>query len=269
MRFLPLLAALFLAVPAAAQDREETVMAGERYARLYHWDPAGEPVGTILFGHGHGSHPARYDALLSGWRDAGWHVVAALHVDSLAHPARADYDLQSAFMARMETMQALRQRIALQSPDAPMVLAGHSFGSFMALLGAGAQTRFGPPLEGPPVAGVIAFSTAGLMPQVIAEDAYAGLDVPLLLITGTADADPAYAPRWTDHRLAFDTASPGDKMLVVADGGHDLAAMDQPVAPTLATFTRLFLAAHGRGDEGAAALLEELGSSARIAIERR
>ncbi|MCJ7421044.1 alpha/beta hydrolase [Sphingomicrobium astaxanthinifaciens] len=270
MRFLLILAAMVAASPALAQDRQGAIAIGERTVALYHWTPAGEPTGTILFGHGHGAHPARYAALLDGWRDAGWAVVAAMPVDSIEHPARADYDLQGGFRARVETMQALRAMLATEYPDRPMLLAGHSFGSFMALLGAGARTRFGPPLEGPPVAGVIAFSTAGAMEQVIDPQAYAGLDVPLLLITGTADADPAYAPRWTDHRLAFDTSRAGDKLLLVVEaGGHDLARMDQPVAPSLAAFTRLFLAAHGAGDAAAGALLDRLGSSARIAVERR
>lgn len=270
MRILLVFLAFLGAVPAAAQDRQSEMMIGGRAVALYHWTPEGAPKGVILFGHGHGAHPARYGRLLDEWRKEGWEVVAAMHVDSMEHPDRASYDLQSGFVARVETMQALRAQLAEAHPERPMVLAGHSFGSFMSLLGAGARTRFGPPLEGPPVAGVIAFSTAGAMRQVIPEDAYAGLDVPLLLVTGTADADPAYAPAWTEHRLAFDGARPGDKtLLVVEGGGHDLARMDQPVAPSLASFTRLFLAAHGAGDEEARGLLDTLGSSARLRVERR
>lgn len=261
---------LLAGAPAVAEpSANETVLAGERAVDVSIW-AADNPRGIILFGHGFNSNPERYDALLSGWAEAGYQVYAPLAVDSLKHPDNAAYNPQTATQARIETLQTMRGHIAAKHPDLPIILAGHSFGSLMSLLGGGASF-VGGTLDGPPVAGVLAFSSAGALPQLLGSDPYASLDVPMLMITGTDDTVPQFVPDWRAHRLPFDTSPAGDKYLAtVEDGGHSLVRLADPRdAKTMPLLTRLFLDAYAGGDERAREILATLDNSDRMRFEQR
>nr|WP_276591684.1 alpha/beta hydrolase [Sphingomicrobium nitratireducens] len=265
-------ASLFVSQPAlAAPDRTDTVAVEDRALDLLVWDAQGEtPAGIILFGHGHGADPARYEALLEHWAGQGYTVYAPVNVDSRVHPQRDAFTMQTGFIARVTDLQAARAMIAERHPGVPVVLAGHSFGSFLSLLGGGGKTKAMPALDGPPVAGVLAFSTAGRLPPLLDADAYAGLDGPLLLVTGTQDVVPGFVADWRDHRMAFDGSPAGDKTLLVVEGGaHDLVRMTGEAAPTVKTWADLFLAATLKKDVQAASLYGILGSGARVKVERR
>lgn len=259
------------AAPATAEpSRNETLAVADRPVEVSVWDSASTPRGIVLFGHGYNSNPARYDALLTGWSQAGYQVYAPLAVDSRQHPDNAAYNPQTATLARIETLQMMRGYIAEAHPDTPVILAGHSFGSLMSLLGGGAGFIAGQ-LDGPPVAGVLAFSSAGALPQLLGANPYASLDVPMLMITGTNDTVPQFAPDWRAHRLPFDTSPAGDKYLaIVEEGDHSLVRMADPRdAATMPLLSRLFLDAYAGGDEMARAVLGKLDNSDRMRFERR
>lgn len=272
LRFLFAAAAslVLAAAPATAEpSRSETLSVGDRPVEVSVWESA-NPRGIVLFGHGFNSNPSRYDALLTGWAEAGYQVYAPLAVDSLQHPDNAAYNPQTATQARIETLQMMRGFIAQAHPDTPVILAGHSFGSLMSLLGGGASFVAGT-LDGPPVAGVLAFSSAGALPQLLGADPYASLDVPMLMITGTQDLVPQFVPDWRAHRLPFDTSPAGDKYLaIVEDGDHSIVRMANPRdAATLPLLSRLFLDAYAGGDESARAVLSTLDNSDRMRFEQR
>ena len=56
-----------------------------RATTLAIWEPA-QARGVVLFSSGHGAWPERYERLLQSWADAGFVVLAPLHVDSLKYP---------------------------------------------------------------------------------------------------------------------------------------------------------------------------------------
>lgn len=268
---LVLAAALSLAAPAAAEPSHVgPIPVGDRQVEVSVWEPEGDWRGVILFGHGFNGNPDAYDRLLTGWAEAGYLVYAPLFVDSLKHPDHAAYTPQTATQARIETLMTLRGMFVAHHEDLPVILAGHSFGSMMSLLGGGATSLAGT-LDGLPVAGVIAFSSAGALPQFLGTDPYAGLDVPMLMITGTADTVPGFVTDWHDHRLPFDTSVAGDKYLAILDGAdHNVAALAEPRdAASLSLLTRLFLDAYAGGDAGARATLAKLDNSDRMRFEKR
>ena len=269
---LSLLASLFLiAAPALAGSSDrETILVGQRSVDVSIWDSEGKARGVVLFGHGYNSNPGRYDALLTGWAQAGYRVYAPLAVDSRQHPDNASYNPQTATLARIETLQAMRAMIAERHPALPVILAGHSFGSLMSLLGGGANSIAGP-LDGPPVAGVLAFSSAGALPQLLGSDPYRALDVPMLMITGTNDLVPQFVSDWRAHRLPFDNSPAGDKYLAIVEGGdHSLVRLADPRdAASMPLLTRLFLDAYAGGDEQALATLAKLDNSDRMRFEQR
>lgn len=177
---------------------------------------------VVIFNHGLGGEPEAYRGLLETWAMLGLTVVAPIEPDSHASPGYESVDLPTGFGLRTEDLMIVRGYVASRYPRTPVFLAGHSYGSLFAMMGGGAVTAAGP-LGGPPVAGVVAFSTPGKIEGVVQPTTFASLKVPLLLITGTADTVPGFVPNAADHRFAFDTAAPGDKMLVTfKDGAHDL-----------------------------------------------
>ncbi len=168
----------------------------------------------------------------------------------------------------MQTMLELRDFAAKQ--DLPVVLAGHSFGSFVATTQGEGKWAFGS-LEGPSPAAILAFSSPGKIPTLVPENAYETLDLPFMMITGTNDATGTTMPTWEAHRLAFDRSVEGNKYLVVVeDGGHNLAALgDDAPAETLIDWSGRFLSAYALDDEEAKANLATSDSVDGIAIERR
>jgi alpha-beta hydrolase superfamily lysophospholipase len=280
-RFVLLLAAALL-VPACATPAAISAPAAAPAARaislpaangrqvpLTVWQ-ASHPRGVILFGHGLGGQPATYRGLIDRWVAQGYSVVAPLSVDSRAHPDRAKYDMPAGFAARVEDLTIARAFIARTFPGQRVALAGHSYGSLFALIGAGASTPAGQ-VQGPPVAAVLAFSSPGAIPQLINSRTYATLSAPLLMVTGDKDIVPGFVPDAAAHRLPFDTAPAGDKLLVtVRGGGHDLASTADPAtAAAIADLGLAFLDTHLAGDRIARRRLGRMTTTSLFTLERR
>lgn len=226
--------------------------------------------GVVVFSHGFNGAPAAYDRILSRWAEAGFTVVAPLHVDSLRHPQHDRYDRQAGFVTRIEDLAIARGFIATAYPSLPLIAAGHSFGSLMSLMEGGAVTAAGP-MADPAVKAVVAFSTAGNVPGLVTAGTWAALNRPLLMITGDKDTVPGFVADWRDHRAPYDLSAAGDKMLMLFRAAdHDLIADAKAEDfEQIASVTIDFISAYGLDEAAARGRLDALQSSPSLAIERR
>jgi len=225
---------------------------------------------VVVFSHGYNGNPAAYERILSEWVEAGFTVVAPLHVDSLRHPPHAEVDGPAAFMTRLVDLAVARGYAKTQHAGKPIIAAGHSFGSLMSAISGGAVTIAGPQGD-PDVKAVVALSSAGDLDGVVTPESYAALTVPTLMITGDADLVPQYVTDWRAHRSAFDRSPAGGKMLLVFEGGdHSLIRnADEADFDLIARASTAFMKAHGLGDPEALQTLEALTAPEGVTIERR
>jgi len=231
---------------------------------------APEEQAVVVFSHGYNGNPASYERILSEWVEAGFTVVAPLHVDSLRHPLHAEADGPAAFMTRIVDLAVARGYAKTQHAGKPIIAAGHSFGSLMSAISGGAVTIAGPQGD-PDVKAVVALSSAGDLDGVVTPESYAALTVPTLMITGDADLVPQYVTDWRAHRSAFDRSPVGGKMLLVFEGGdHSLIRnADEADFDLIARASTAFMKAHGLGDPEALQTLEALTAPDGVTIERR
>ncbi|MET0144814.1 MAG: alpha/beta hydrolase [Ilumatobacteraceae bacterium] len=105
---------------------------GERIF-LYRWSGAGEPKAIVQIAHGMGEHAGRYARLAEALVDAGYVVYANDHRGhglTAGDPSRHG-DLGAAGWAGLVAdMKALTARARAEHPGIPLVLFGHSMGSF-------------------------------------------------------------------------------------------------------------------------------------------
>ncbi|MGY2084079.1 alpha/beta fold hydrolase [Blastococcus sp. SYSU DS0539] len=100
----------------------------------YRWDPAGPVRGILQLTHGMGEHLLRYEALATALTGAGWVVVGQ---DHRGHGATAQDgrwgDLgPGGWDELVRDIGRLSAHVRADLPDAPLVLLGHSMGSFAA-----------------------------------------------------------------------------------------------------------------------------------------
>lgn len=256
---------------AAAKTSIELPASKGRKIPLTVWTvPAAASRGVVIFGHGFGSQPAAYGELIAALTGHGYSVVAPLSVDSMAYADRAKFDLRTGLAARIEDLMIVRGFVASTFPGQKVALAGHSYGATMSLIGGGADTAAGA-LKGPPVAALLALSSAGTIPGLIRDDSFAPIALPLMVVTGTKDTVPQFVADPRAHRLAFDTSKAGDKyLLTVADGAHDLVVRGDS-ATRAAVIARIlaFLDAYVGGDAGARAALSASPATTLFVEERR
>lgn len=227
-----------------------------RSTKLTIWAPAA-PKGVVLFSTGHGSWPERYARLVDLLVSSGFAVLAPLHVDSMRYPERDKFTVQQSLPERLADLRATGAYAAKTYPGLPLVAAGHSFGSLMALCQGGALSNMGP-FRNPAVKAVLAFSSPGKIPGLIGPNAYAGVAVPMMMVTGTADTIPAamgYPTVPADHLLAAETTPSGSYALVV-DGGDHVLVDDAARFAHVAAPVRLFIEAYGLGNAAARASLQ-------------
>lgn len=193
----------------------------ERATTLAVWEPA-QVRGVVLFSTGHGSWPERYDGLLQAWREAGFAVVAPLHVDSMKYPEREKFSPQQGFMERLSDMKATSAYAAARWPGVPVAASGHSYGTLISLALGGAMADMAP-LRDPSVTAVVGYSSPGRIPGLVTPATYATVAVPVLIVTGDKDFVPGFVSDAKDHLYPVETAPAGDKFaLVLAGGEHNL-----------------------------------------------
>jgi alpha-beta hydrolase superfamily lysophospholipase len=98
----------------------------------YRWDPAGEPRAAVQITHGMGEHARRYDHLAQALTDAGYVVYGQ---DHRGHGGSADPDALGdlgvgGWPALVDDIGLLSARIRSEHPGLPLILLGHSMGSF-------------------------------------------------------------------------------------------------------------------------------------------
>ncbi|WP_433851395.1 hypothetical protein [Stenotrophomonas nitritireducens] len=228
----------------------------ERATTLAVWEPA-QARGVVLFSTGHGAWPERYDRLLQTWADAGFVVLAPLHVDSVRYPEREKFSLQQGFGERLADMRATSAYARARWPGLPMAAAGHSLGTLISAVQGGALAGLGP-LRDPGAVAVLGYSSPGRIPGLIGPDAYATLAVPLLLVTGDEDLVPGFVTDPADHLYPVQTAPAGDRQAVVlAGGGHNLIGGEpEPLFERARQLGTAFLQAELLGDARARQLLD-------------
>lgn len=247
-----------------------SIVVDGRQATVRVWRPA-TTRGVVLFSHGGGADPGVYAPLASAWSEAGFLVLAPVHVDSAANPDRARYNLQTAFAPRIADMRAISAMAAREAPGRPVLAAGHSYGSvFAAMTGGGLADRGG--VRDPSVRAVAMLSSPGVFPGLITEQAYAGVATPLLVMTGDLDTVPGMVPDWRAHLRPFESSPTGEKIALIRKGGDHTFGLRDPSSPAvrdaIAT-TLLFFRAHGLGDAGARRALGRLASSDAVEVRKR
>jgi pimeloyl-ACP methyl ester carboxylesterase len=245
------------------------IMVGDRELELSVFRPAA-PKGVIVFSHGAGGSAEAYAALLEAWSQAGFLVVAPLHVDSLKHPRKAEYNLRSAFPLRIADVGAAAGWAAGAAPGLPLAYAGHSYGSLMSLMRGGAlETMI--PARDPKAKAVLCFSSPGSIQGLMGPATFQTLNVPTMMLTGEQDVVPGMAPDWRAHLRAVEESPAGDKYAWIGKSvDHGLA--HHPEHPAFAEASALsvtFLKAHLLGDAKAKAALATQTSTDAVAFWRR
>jgi alpha-beta hydrolase superfamily lysophospholipase len=98
----------------------------------YRWVPAGEPRAVLQLTHGMGEHAQRYDHVARTLNDAGFAVYAQ---DHRGHGASADPEAlgdmgPGSWPALVDDIGLLSAHIRAEHPGLPLILLGHSMGSF-------------------------------------------------------------------------------------------------------------------------------------------
>lgn len=255
----------FAAAPALARTTATsttTIKVADRDVELTILRPDA-PKGIVIFSHGAGGWPTHYQALLDLWTGAGFMIVAPLHVDSQKYPKRDDYNLQTAFPLRLADLAAATAWAAKAAPGLPMGSAGHSYGSLMSLIRAGAFEGM-IPAQDPTTKAALCFSSPGVIKGLVNPAAYQGVKKPMMMITGDQDVLPGMIADWHEHLYPFDTSPAGQKYLWVGKGvNHGLAYHPEvPAFAEAAALSVAFLKAKVLGDAAAEAVLAKQGSTA-------
>lgn len=246
-----------------------TIKVGDRELALTVFRPAA-PKGVIVFSHGAGGSAENYAALLEAWSQAGFLVVAPLHVDSLKHPRKAEYNLRSAFPLRIADVGAAAGWAASAAPGLPLAYAGHSYGSLMSLMRGGALEAMIPARD-PKVKAVLCFSSPGSIQGLMGPATFQTLNVPTLMLTGEQDVVPGMAPDWRAHLRAFEESPAGDKYAWIGKTvDHGLAHHpEHPAFPQAQALSITFLKAEVLDDAEAKAALAAQTSTAATEFRRR
>ena len=140
------------------QQASFTLTAADGVALFVHgWHPATPPRAIVQIVHGLAEHGARYARLAAALTDAGYAVYAG---DLRGHGRSARTAEDLGFFADsdgwgkcLDDLYRLNRRIAADHPGAPIILLGHSMGSFLT------QHFIG--LHGDAVAGVVLSGSSG------------------------------------------------------------------------------------------------------------
>jgi len=100
----------------------------------YRWRATGKPVGVLQIAHGMGEHAKRYTHVAEYFAHAGYQVYANDHRGHgrTAKPERLGDFGAGGWDALVEDMATLTRRARSENSNLPVVLLGHSMGSFAA-----------------------------------------------------------------------------------------------------------------------------------------
>jgi alpha-beta hydrolase superfamily lysophospholipase len=98
----------------------------------YRWDPQTDPTAAVQLTHGMGEHARRYEHVARALNAAGYVVFAH---DQRGHGGSADPEAlgdlgTGGWLALVADIGLLSARIRVEHPGLPLILLGHSMGSF-------------------------------------------------------------------------------------------------------------------------------------------
>jgi len=98
----------------------------------YRWDPAGAPLAAVQLTHGMGEHARRYEHVARALNEDGFVVYAQDHRGHGASIGAGEPgDLgQGGWPGLVDDIGLLSARIRAEHPGLPLILLGHSMGSF-------------------------------------------------------------------------------------------------------------------------------------------
>jgi alpha-beta hydrolase superfamily lysophospholipase len=100
---------------------------------VHHWQPDAATHGVLLIVHGMAEHGGRYARLAAAATAEGWQVYALdLPGHGLTPGVRGHFADRHGWSVALSAIHALRERIVVEHPGRPIVLLGHSMGSFLA-----------------------------------------------------------------------------------------------------------------------------------------
>jgi len=195
------------------------------------------PWPLIVFSHGMFSSNRMYLPVFEHWASQGYLVMAPNHLDAdYGWRPQRNEDVEMLALSRgadlalvMDSLDSIGQAIpqlAGKFAPPPYAGAGHSMGTYMAMLQAGLQTRN--PVTGkvlawpdPRIGYVVMSSDPGKM-ALMPEDLWLGVQVPTFMTTGTRDFGTSGKGRrptdYTMERLTGAGAAPGRRFRVLVDG---------------------------------------------------
>jgi alpha-beta hydrolase superfamily lysophospholipase len=101
----------------------------------YRWSAAARPIGILQIAHGMGEHARRYAHVAEYFSRAGFHVVANDHrghgLTAKSEDGLGDFG-GGGWDALVDDVAALTRRVRADDPGLPLILLGHSMGSFAA-----------------------------------------------------------------------------------------------------------------------------------------
>lgn len=254
---------------ARAAASPVTITVGDRALELSVLRPAA-PKGVVVFSHGAGGSAEAYATLLEGWRQAGFLVVAPLHVDSQKHPRKTAYNLRSSFPLRIADVGAAAGWAASAAPGLPLAYAGHSYGSLMSLMRGGALEGMIPARD-PNAKAVLCFSSPGTIQGLMGPATFQTLTTPTMVLTGELDLVPGMVADWRDHLRAVEESPAGEKYAWIGKSvDHGLAHHpDNPAFAEASALSLTFLKAQLLGDAKAKAALAARTPTAAASFWRR
>lgn len=229
-----------------------------------------KPKGLILFAHGGGTPLASVLPLANRLAAAGFVVVAPTFTDSADMPDGRRTSLQEAFATRIADEVAASAYAAQRFPALTQAAVGHSYGALTGLIAGGAFAPMVPGKVGA-VKAVVMFSSPGPIPGLSqAPRPLDQVDVPTLLITGTADTVPGFVADPQLHLFYHQAMPAGDHTAVIVKGAtHDLVRGKEPGADQAWALAIDFLKARIAQDRKAARRFAKAASNPEMDIRRR
>jgi predicted dienelactone hydrolase len=254
------LAKLPLADPSRGRDVPVRV--------TYPTAPGRYPI--VVFSHASAGTKDQYAPLMEFWASHGYVCVQPDHTDSPnLSGSRNDFTNRWDRVKDVELILNSISRIeeAIAVPGFSLfgdraAVGGHFYGADTAELAAGMKV-FGPEASmsverDPRIKAVLAIAGQGLG-QGLTEQSWAGLRLPLLVLTGSLTPSPRTGndARWRVDPYTY--SPPGDKYLVYVEGlgawlaglGHGSREADEDLAAVVRSATVAFLDTYVRGDGGA------------------
>jgi alpha-beta hydrolase superfamily lysophospholipase len=162
-------------------DTFELPMSDGETAVVHRWLPDGEPRAVVQIAHGASEHGARYARLAGELTKAGYAVYADDHRGhgrTAGQPERFGIAGDDGWNRLLEDQKELTDNLTATHPGKPIVLLGHSMGSFIAQ---GYLQRWGDRLKGAILTGSAASlsdAAEGLGEKVAEAAAKDGRDMP-------------------------------------------------------------------------------------------